>query len=266
VPRRSGRKIPASLRGGSKESQGRLPETARLPRDQHARRGVRRGLAPVLDHDHRPRRQCCAQGDGGERVRAVRGRVGRIEEDHREALALARQIEDRPRRVPPEHPGPRAQIEAREVKRVYRALVWGRPARVEGRIEAALGRSTRDRKKIAVVTRGGRHAATRYRVVRAYDFLSELALTLETGRTHQVRVHLAHLGHPLIGDPLYGQGFKSKLRKLPEPLRGKLAALDRQALHAEGLAFVHPVTGTLLKFNSPLPAELAEIVEAFKEL
>jgi 23S rRNA pseudouridine1911/1915/1917 synthase len=81
-----------------------------------------------------------------------------------------------------------------------------------------------------------------------------------------VRVHLAHIGHPLIGDPLYGQGFKSKLRKLPEPLHGTLAALSRQALHAEQLAFVHPVSGTLLKFNSPLPADLAEIVAAFKEL
>jgi 23S rRNA pseudouridine1911/1915/1917 synthase len=90
--------------------------------------------------------------------------------------------------------------------------------------------------------------------------------TLETGRTHQVRVHLAHIGHPLIGDPLYGQGFKSKLRKLPEPLQGKLAALKRQALHAERLAFTHPQSGTLLKFNSPLPADLAEIVAAFKQL
>jgi 23S rRNA pseudouridine1911/1915/1917 synthase len=90
--------------------------------------------------------------------------------------------------------------------------------------------------------------------------------TLETGRTHQVRVHLAHIGHPLIGDPLYAQGFKSKLRKLPEPIREKISALDRQALHAAHLAFVHPVSGTLLEFNSALPADLAEIVEAFKEL
>ena len=79
-------------------------------------------------------------------------------------------------------------------------------------------------------------------------------------------MHLAHIGHPLIGDPLYGPGFKSKLRKLPEPLRGKLEALDRQALHAAELAFVHPLTGRLLKFNSPLPADLAEIVQAFKQV
>jgi 23S rRNA pseudouridine1911/1915/1917 synthase len=95
---------------------------------------------------------------------------------------------------------------------------------------------------------------------------SLLECRLETGRTHQVRVHLAHIGHPLIGDPLYAAGFKSKLRKLPEPLRGKLAAFSRQALHAAHLAFTHPVTGTLLKFNCPLPADFSEIVKAFKEV
>ena len=77
---------------------------------------------------------------------------------------------------------------------------------------------------------------------------------------------MAHMGHPLIGDPLYGQGFKSKLSTLPGPLQGKLAGLDRQALHAKRLAFAHPKIGTLLKFNSPLPVELAEIVAAFKQL
>ena len=112
---------------------------------------------------------------------------------------------------------------------------------------------------------------THWRVAEAFGrgkepIASLIECTLETGRTHQVRVHLAYMCHPLIGDPLYGQGFKSKLRKLPEPLQKKLPALNRQALHAEQLAFVHPTTGTLLKFNSPLPVELAEIVAAFKEL
>jgi 23S rRNA pseudouridine1911/1915/1917 synthase len=127
---------------------------------------------------------------------------------------------------------------------------------------------------MAVLPGKGREAVTHWRVVETFGrgegregpIASLIECTLETGRTHQVRVHLAHIGHPLIGDPLYGQGFKSKLRKLPEPLRDKLAALDRQALHAAHLAFVHPVSGTLLEFNSALPADLAEIVEAFKEL
>ena len=159
-----------------------------------------------------------------------------------------------------------------ELERGYLALVWGAPSRPHGSIDANVGRHPSSRTKMAVLPVGkGREAVTHWRVIETFGggkepIASLLECTLETGRTHQVRVHLAHIGHPLIGDPLYAQGFKSKLRKLPEPLHGKLATLDRQALHAEILAFEHPVTGTLLKFNSPLPADLAEIVEAFKEL
>jgi 23S rRNA pseudouridine1911/1915/1917 synthase len=159
-----------------------------------------------------------------------------------------------------------------ELERGYLALVWGAPSRPHGTVDAPIGRHPSSRTKMAVLAAGkGREAITHWRVVETFGRGTEpvaslIACTLETGRTHQVRVHLAHIGHPLIGDPLYGQGFKSKLRKLPEPLRGKLATLSRQALHAEHLAFVHPVSGTLLKFNSPLPADLTEIVAAFKEL
>lgn len=158
-----------------------------------------------------------------------------------------------------------------ELERGYLALVWGTPSRPHGTIDAPIGRHPASRTKMAVLPGKGREAVTHWRVVETFGrgkepIASLIACTLETGRTHQVRVHLSSIGHPLIGDPLYGQGFKSKLRTLPEPLRSKLAALNRQALHAEHLAFVHPVSGTLLKFNSPLPADLAGIVEAFKEL
>ena len=158
-----------------------------------------------------------------------------------------------------------------QLERGYLALVWGAPSRPHGTIDAPVGRHPASRTKMAVLRGKGREAVTHWRVVETFGrgkepVASLIECTLETGRTHQVRVHLAHIGHPLIGDPLYGQGFKSKLRTLPEPLPGKLAALSRQALHAEHLAFVHPTNGTLLKFNSPLPAELAEIVAAFKEL
>jgi 23S rRNA pseudouridine1911/1915/1917 synthase len=157
------------------------------------------------------------------------------------------------------------------LERGYVALVWGVPARPYGTIDAPIGRHPTSRTKMAVLRSKGRAAATHWRVIATFGrgkekIASLLECTLETGRTHQVRVHLAHIGHPLIGDPLYGPGFKSKLRKLPEPLRGKLEALDRQALHAAKLAFAHPLTGTLLKFNSPLPRDLSEIVEAFKEV
>jgi 23S rRNA pseudouridine1911/1915/1917 synthase len=159
-----------------------------------------------------------------------------------------------------------------EMERGYLALVWGAPSRPQGSIDAPIGRHPTSRTKMAVLPRGkGREAVTHWRVLATFGskqapLASLVECRLETGRTHQVRVHLAHIGHPLIGDPLYGTAFKSKLRALPEPVRAKLGSLNRQALHAAQLAFVHPERGTLLKFNSPLPADLSEIVEAFKEL
>ena len=162
-----------------------------------------------------------------------------------------------------------------ELERGYLALVWGAPERPHGSIGAPVGRHPTSRTKMAVLTAGkGREAVTHWRVLATFGrgegregpIASLLECTLETGRTHQVRVHLTHIGHPMIGDPLYGLGFKSKLRKLPEPLSSKLAMLPRQALHAARLAFVHPATGTLLEFNSKLPPDLAEIVDAFKQL
>jgi 23S rRNA pseudouridine1911/1915/1917 synthase len=158
-----------------------------------------------------------------------------------------------------------------EMQRGYLALVWGAPSRPQGTIDAPTGRHPSSRTKMAVLPGKGREAVTHWRVVETFSrqgaaVASLIECTLETGRTHQVRVHLAHIGHPLIGDPLYGKGFKSKRRKLPERLGDKLAKLDRQALHATMLAFVHPASGTLLKFNSTLPPDLSEIVDAFKEL
>jgi 23S rRNA pseudouridine1911/1915/1917 synthase len=157
------------------------------------------------------------------------------------------------------------------LERRYLALVWGAPRRVRGTIDAAIGRHPTSRTKMAVLPPGkGRHAVTEWRVVETFGPkaapVSLIECRLTTGRTHQVRVHLAHIGHPLIGDPLYATGFKSKERALHEKLRGKLAKLDRQALHAAHLAFEHPVSGTLLRFNSALPPDLAEIVECLKEL
>ena len=160
-----------------------------------------------------------------------------------------------------------------ELERGYLALVWGAPPRPHGNIHAPIGRHKTSRTKMAItpVARGGREAMTHYQVVATFGrgpepIASLLECTLATGRTHQVRVHLASIGTPLIGDPVYGQGFKSKLRKLPEKVQEKLAGFTRQALHAAQLSFVHPVSGTLLEFNSPLPEDFAMIVEALKEL
>ncbi len=155
------------------------------------------------------------------------------------------------------------------LERTYLALVWGTPPLPHGTIDAPIGRHPTSRTKMAVLPNKGRHAVTHYRVLETFGghppIASLVECTLETGRTHQVRVHLAHIGTPVIGDPLYAQGFKSKPHNLPEPLRTKIMQLDRQALHAARLAFTHPTTGTLLEFNSQLPEELAEILGSFKE-
>jgi 23S rRNA pseudouridine1911/1915/1917 synthase len=157
------------------------------------------------------------------------------------------------------------------LQRGYRALVWGVPDRPRGVIEAALARSVTNRTKIAVVAEArGRHAVTRYEVLEAFaapgrkGAVSLLRLVLETGRTHQVRVHLAHIGHPLLGDVTYGAGFKASARTLGASAQAALARLGRQALHAAELAFVHPVTGRRLAFTSPLPADMAALASALK--
>ena len=118
----------------------------------------------------------------------------------------------------------------------------------------------------ALVHPDGRPSTTGYRVRERFPGWTLLELDLVTGRTHQIRVHLDGIGHPVAGDPVYGTGFKSKLRKLPAAVQEKLAGFDRQALHAASLSFVHPTTGTLLEFNSRLPEDFAMIVDALKEL
>ena len=154
------------------------------------------------------------------------------------------------------------------LERGYLALLWGAPPRPHGTIDAPIGRHKTSRTKMAIVP-DGREAVTHYEVVASFGsragrsgsepVAALLECHLETGRTHQVRVHLASIGTPLIGDPVYGQGFKSKLRTLPEPLQEKLASFKRQALHAASLTFTHPITGTLLKFNCPPPNDFATL-------
>ena len=166
----------------------------------------------------------------------------------------------------------RALVEAlrrREVTRVYRALVWGDPRREGGEIATPLGRDPRERKRMAVVARGGRSAVTHWEVERRFGAAALLRVRLETGRTHQIRVHLEHLRHPVVGDATYGGRPKNLLslrvgeRSLATDL---LAALPRQALHAAEIAFAHPMTGERHRFTSPLPADLTRAIarlEAF---
>jgi 23S rRNA pseudouridine1911/1915/1917 synthase len=154
------------------------------------------------------------------------------------------------------------------LERGYLALVWGAPARYEGTIEAALGRSQKNREKIEIKREGGRHAITHYRIEARYgtdarDPLAALVeCRLETGRTHQIRVHLAAIGNPVVGDRLYGAGFATKVTRLPEPARSLAAAFPRQALHAYLLGFEHPATGEEMRFEREPPADMAALIEA----
>jgi 23S rRNA pseudouridine1911/1915/1917 synthase len=150
---------------------------------------------------------------------------------------------------------------ARRIERTYLAIVTGVPVPAAGEIAGNIGRSPVDRKKMAVVAAGrGKPAATGYRVLRAYAAAAALLeCRLSTGRTHQIRVHLAHIGHPLIGDPVYGGRPARTARRAG-------IAFSRQALHANRLGFAHPQTGQTLRFESPLPADMAALVHSLERL
>ncbi|WP_019996524.1 RluA family pseudouridine synthase [Aureimonas ureilytica] len=156
------------------------------------------------------------------------------------------------------------------MERAYQAVVWGIPSRPIGTVEAALGRSNSDRTKRTVVPAGrpdARHAVTHFEVLERYGegntSASLVACILETGRTHQIRVHMAHIDHPLIGDETYGAHFKSKARKFGTAAE-TVAGFPRQALHAFRLAFEHPSTGEAMEFETELPDDLSELVEALR--
>ncbi|MBX3579704.1 MAG: RluA family pseudouridine synthase [Rhizobiaceae bacterium] len=161
-----------------------------------------------------------------------------------------------------------------DLERAYAALVWGIPARAKGTVDAPLGRAA-DRTRRAVVPAGrddARHAVTHYAVLERFGeqafpraAATLLECRLETGRTHQIRVHMAHIGHPLVGDRDYGQAFRTKANLLPEPARSAAETFPRQALHASLLAFRHPRTGRPMRFDSPLPADMAALLDAFRQ-
>jgi 23S rRNA pseudouridine1911/1915/1917 synthase len=150
------------------------------------------------------------------------------------------------------------------LERAYLAFVWGAPDRPKGTVDAPIDRHPKARDKMAVRV-GGREAITHWERLETYlgidgkPVASMLSCRLETGRTHQIRVHLAHIGHPLLGDDVYGPGFKTKAALLPPAAREALAQLGRQALHAYLLGFEHPVTGETETFRSALPADLAAL-------
>jgi 23S rRNA pseudouridine1911/1915/1917 synthase len=210
-------------------------------------------------------------GIGGERRPGI---VHRIDKDTSGLLVAAKT--DRA------HHGLAARFEAHDVERHYLALVHGVPSvgdpRLRGvagvtvepggviRIATQLARHPTDRQRQAVVARGGRHAVTRARVTETFGAPPALALVdcwLETGRTHQIRVHMAHAGHALVGDPTYGGRRRASARALG-PTAAAVDAFPRQALHAATLGFVHPVTGRAMRFDASLPPDMAALVDRLR--
>jgi 23S rRNA pseudouridine1911/1915/1917 synthase len=154
---------------------------------------------------------------------------------------------------------------ARDLDRAYLALVWGLPQPLDGQIEAAIGRDKRDRKRMAVVDHGGKFALTRYRTMRAWQTsLALLECRLATGRTHQIRVHFAAAGHPVVGDPLYLRRVPAASKAIIQPLRGQLLDFPRQALHAASLGFRHPRSGLPMHFEAALPADMQGLLDSIE--
>ena len=154
-----------------------------------------------------------------------------------------------------------ALFATRALERSYLALCWGLPAPTEGEIEGAIGRDPRDRKRMALVARGGKASLTHYRVRRNWGAaVSLVECRLATGRTHQIRVHLSANGHPIIGDPVYLRRVPAAAKLLSPPLRAALLDFPRQALHAAVLGFRHPRTGQALRFETPPPNDFAALL------
>jgi len=158
------------------------------------------------------------------------------------------------------------QFKERGVRKEYLALVYGSPAKGEGEISSLLGRDPTHRKKIAVLQSKGREALSRWRVEKDWGEAALLRVQIETGRTHQIRVHLSHIGHPVVGDETYG-GDKRRARNVkPVSMRDLLIGAQRQMLHAVRLEFTHPLTGATVLANAPVPEDFRELIERLDSL
>ncbi len=173
------------------------------------------------------------------------GIVHRLDKDTSGVMVVARSLAA--------HAGLVDQLQARHMSRVYEAVVHGIVGE-GGTVDAPIGRHPRDRKRMAVV-RGGKPAVSHYRPLAVFGHFTHLEVSLESGRTHQIRVHMQHLGVPLVGDPVYGRRTPSG-KSLSSSVRAAVQGFPRQALHARTLVLTHPATGAELRFDAPLPADL----------
>jgi 23S rRNA pseudouridine1911/1915/1917 synthase len=166
------------------------------------------------------------------------------------------------------HHGLSEQLSSRKLKRVYQAIVWGLPP-ASGRIETQIGRSPTNRKKMAVLLTGGKEAITDYERLENFGLIASLVeCRLQTGRTHQIRVHMAHLKHWMVGDPVYGRSGVEKflrLNKVDPVLSQALLHFPRQALHAAALEFIHPISETKVSLKAPLPEDMQSLLRLLKK-
>ncbi len=160
------------------------------------------------------------------------------------------------------------QFAERTTEREYNAIVWGIMKEDEGTIEGNIGRSTLDRKKFAVLQKGGKEAITNYKIIERFNFATLVKYKLHTGRTHQIRVHSSYIKHPLIGDEMYGGDkilFGGNLPQFKSLAVRTLKIAQRQMLHAKTLGFYHPVTGKFLHFDSELPSDMKELIDIYEQ-
>lgn len=177
------------------------------------------------------------------------GIVHRLDKDTSGVMVVARSLRA--------HTSLVEQLQSRTMSRVYRAVARG-DIIAGGTVDAPVGRHPKDRKRMAVV-QSGKHAISHYRVLQRYHGATYVEVSLESGRTHQIRVHLSHIGHPLVGDPVYGRSIKLKSR-YPTELIEAIRSFTRQALHAFRLRLKHPATSAIVEFTAPLPADFEQLL------
>ena len=191
---------------------------------------------------------------GGDYTRP--GVVHRLDKDTSGLIVFAKD--------PRAHTGLARQISEKTARRVYFTIVWGDVPLDAGTIEAPVGRSTLDRTRMTVTPLSARKATTHYKVLYRFGIATVLKVILGTGRTHQIRVHMEHLGYPVVGDPIYGGRKETILQRIGLEWRGLfeevLGAIGRQALHAALLGFVHPITGEKMEFTAPLPDDIKDVL------